>query len=114
MADTAPGSWERVIDQLLASSHYGERWGRHWLDVARYADSDGYEQDVDRKNACRYRDYIVHAFNSDKPYDEFITEQIACDELDDATHDSRIATGLFRAGPRVNVRETAHTERRWD
>ena len=114
LADTAPGSWERVIDQLLASSHYGERWGRHWLDVARYADSDGYEQDVDRKNAWRYRDYIVNAFNSDKPYDEFITEQIAGDELDEATHESRIATGFLRAGPRVNFREKDNPERRWD
>ena len=114
LADTAPGSWERVIDQLLASSHYGERWGRHWLDVARYADSDGYEQDVDRENAWRYRDYIVNAFNSDKPYDEFITEQIAGDELDETTHESRIATGFLRAGPRVNFREKDNPERRWD
>ncbi len=112
--DTAAGAWERVIDKLLASPHYGERWGRHWLDVARYADSDGYEQDVDRDNAWRYRDYVVNAFNSDKPYDHFITEQIAGDGLDETTHESRIATGFLRAGPRVNFREKDNPERRWD
>ena len=92
--DTQPDAWVNLIDKLLASPHYGERWGRHWLDVARYADSDGYEQDVDRSNAWRYRDYVVKAFNSDKPHDEFITEQIAGDELDETTHESRIATGI--------------------
>ena len=112
--DGSPDAWEKVIDKLLASPHYGERWGRHWLDVARYADSDGYEQDVDRDNAWRYRDYIVDAFNSDKPYDQFITEQIAGDELDETTHESRIATGFLRAGPRVNFREKDNPERRWD
>ena len=114
LADTAPGAWERQIDKLLASPHYGERWGRHWLDVARYADSDGYEQDVDRANAWRYRDYVVDAFNSDKPYDQFITEQVAGDELDETTFETLIATGFLRAGPRVNFREKDNPERRWD
>ena len=114
LADTAPGAWERQIDKLLASKHYGERWGRHWLDVARYADSDGYEQDVDRANAWRYRDYVVDAFNSDKPYDRFVTEQVAGDELDETTFETRIATGFLRAGPRVNFREKDNPERRWD
>ena len=114
LADTAPGAWERLIDKLLASPYYGERWGRHWLDVARYADSDGFEQDVDRDNAWRYRDYVVNAFNEDKPYDQFITEQIAGDEVDEATHETRIATGFLRAGPRVNFREKDNPERRWD
>ena len=114
LADTAPGAWERQIDKLLASPHYGERWGRHWLDVARYADSDGYEQDVDRADAWRYRDYVVDAFNNDKPYDRFITEQVAGDELDETTHETRIATGFLRAGPRVNFREKDNPERRWD
>ena len=114
LSDTAPGAWARQIDRLLASPHYGERWGRHWLDVARYADSDGYEQDVDRANAWRYRDYVVNAFNSDKPYDRFITEQLAGDELDETTHETRIATGFLRAGPRVNFREKDNPERRWD
>jgi hypothetical protein len=114
MADTETGAWERLIDQLLASPHYGERWGRHWLDVARYADSDGYEQDVDRANAWRYRDYVVAAFNDDKPYDQFIVEQLAGDELDETTHETRIATGFLRAGPRVNFREKDNPERRYD
>ncbi|MBM87234.1 MAG: hypothetical protein CMQ41_02540 [Gammaproteobacteria bacterium] len=114
LSDNSPDAWERLIDRLLASPHYGERWGRHWLDVARYADSDGYEQDVDRDNAWRYRDYVVNAFNSDKPYDQFITEQLAGDELDETTHESRIATGFLRAGPRVNFREKDNPERRWD
>ncbi|MDP6535503.1 MAG: DUF1553 domain-containing protein [Gammaproteobacteria bacterium] len=114
LTDTAPGAWERVIDKLLASTQYGERWGRHWLDVARYADSDGYEQDVDRANAWRYRDYVVDAFNDDKSYAQFITEQVAGDELDETTHETRIATGFLRAGPRVNFREKDNPERRWD
>ncbi len=66
--DRAPDAWERLIDKLLASPHYGERWGRHWLDVARYADSNGFEHDFDRPNAWRYRDYVIRAFNKDKPY----------------------------------------------
>jgi len=114
LADTAPRAWQRVIDKLLASPQYGERWGRHWLDVARYADSDGYEQDVDRANAWRYRDYVVDAFNDDKSYAQFITEQVAGDELDETTHETRIATGFLRAGPRVNFREKDNPERRWD
>ena len=101
LADTAAGAWERLIDRLLASPHYGERWGRHWLDVARYADSSGFEHDRDRPNAWRYRDYVIDAFNDDKPYDRFIKEQIAGDELDDASDETRIATGFLRAGPRV-------------
>ncbi len=114
LADSGPDAWERLIEKLLDSPQYGERWGRHWLDVARYADSDGYEQDVDRANAWRYRDYVVNAFNSDKPYDQFVIEQLAGDELDDTTHETRIATGFLRAGPRVNFREKDNPERRWD
>ena len=114
LADTASNAWERLIEKLLASPQYGERWGRHWLDVARYADSDGYEQDVDRANAWRYRDYVVNAFNDDKPFDQFIVEQIAGDELDETNHQTRIATGFLRAGPRVNFREKDNPERRWD
>ncbi len=72
LSDNSQGAWERLIDKLLASPHYGERWGRHWLDVARYADSDGFEQDFDRPNAWRYRDYVVRSFNEDKPYNIFI------------------------------------------
>lgn len=82
LSDVAPGAYERLLDRLLASPHYGERWGRHWLDVAGYADSDGYtEQDPQRPHAWRYRDYVIGAFNADKPLDEFIVEQLAGDEL---------------------------------
>ena len=79
--DTSPFAWERVLDQLLNSPHYGERWGRHWLDVARYADTGGYETDIYFRNAWRYRDYVVQSFNKDKPYDRFVQEQIAGDEI---------------------------------
>jgi hypothetical protein len=114
LADSAPGAWERLIDTLLASPHYGERWGRHWLDVARYADSSGFEHDIDRPNAWRYRDYVIRAFNQDKPYDIFLKEQIAGDELDTKTNDTLIATGFLRAGPRVAFREKDNPERRYE
>jgi hypothetical protein len=112
--DTSPGAWERLIDRLLASPHYGERYGRMWLDVARYADSGGFEYDVHRPNAWRYRDYVIRAFNEDKPYDQFLVEQIAGDEMDGRTFDSLIATGFLRAGPRVLFREKDNPERRFD
>ncbi|MEW6159742.1 MAG: PSD1 and planctomycete cytochrome C domain-containing protein [Verrucomicrobiota bacterium] len=96
--DKSPSSFERVIDQLLASPHYGERWGRHWLDVVRYAQSNGYERDGEKPLAWRYRDYVIKAFNEDKPYDRFILEQLAGDELPDVTLDSIIATGFQRLG----------------
>ena len=114
MSDTTPGAWERLIDKLLASPHYGERWGRHWLDIARYADSDGFEHDYDRPNAWLYRDYVVRSFNDDKPYNIFIKEQIAGDEIEDGNIDTRIATGFLRAGPRVHFREKDTPERRFD
>ena len=76
------GAWETVVDRLLDSPHYGERWGRHWLDHARYADSNGYfDADSNRPHAWRYRDYVVRSFNADKPYDRFVKEQIAGDEM---------------------------------
>ena len=114
LADTERGAWERLIEQLLDSPHYGERWGRHWLDVARYADSDGFEQDYVRVNAWRYRDYVINAFNRDKPYTQFLREQIAGDELDHVTDETLVATGFLRAGPRVNFREKDNPERRHD
>ena len=114
LSDNSPGAWDRVIDKLLASPHYGERWGRHWLDVARYADSDGFEHDYDRQNAWMYRDYVVRSFNDDKPYNIFIREQIAGDELDSKNIDTMIATGFLRAGPRVHFREKDTPERRFD
>ncbi len=114
LADTERGAWERLIDKLLDSPHYGERWGRHWMDVARYADTDGFEQDYVRPNAWRYRDYVIDAFNDDKPYNQFLREQIAGDELDFVTDETRIATGFLRSGPRVNFREKDNPERRHD
>jgi hypothetical protein len=114
MKDTAPGAWERLIDTLLASPHYGERWGRHWLDAARYADTSGYENDTDQPNMWRYRDYVIKAFNEDKPYNTFIKEQIAGDEIPTRTDDSLIATGFLRVGPRVRNHEHANPARRYD
>ena len=114
LGDTERGAWERLIEQLLDSPHYGERWGRHWLDVARYADTDGFEQDYVRMNAWRYRDYVINAFNRDKPYNQFLREQIAGDELDYVTDETLIATGFLRSGPRVNFREKDNPERRHD
>ena len=97
--DARPYSWERLIDTLLDSPRYGEKWGRHWLDLVRYGDTSGFEQDPYALEAFRYRDYVIKAFNDDKPYDRFTKEQIAGDELwpDDA--DSRIGTGYYRVGP---------------
>jgi mono/diheme cytochrome c family protein len=108
VADTSADAYEKVIDRLLASPHYGEHWGRHWLDVAGYADSDGYnETDVERRFAWHYRDYVIRSFNADKPLDQFIVEQLAGDELvkppykelAPADLDKLIATGFLRMAP---------------
>jgi hypothetical protein len=88
-----------LIDRLLASPHYGERMAQHWLDVTRYADSSGFANDYERGNAWRYRDYVIRAFNGDKPYDQFIREQIAGDEIDSDDPEKLIATGFLRMGP---------------
>lgn len=118
--DRSPQAWPKLIDTLLASKQYGERWARHWLDVARYADSGGYETDIYYRTAWRYRDYVVKSFNDDKPYDVFVQEQIAGDELwpDNMDLDprrvyvvseekwrhleARIATGFYALQPRVH------------
>jgi cytochrome c553 len=97
-ADPRPDAAERLIDRLLASPRYGERWGRHWLDLVRFAQTNGYEEDDEKPFAWRYRDYVIRAFNEDKPYDRFIHEQIAGDELQDRNADSVIATGFYRLG----------------
>jgi mono/diheme cytochrome c family protein len=96
--DESPDAWAKLIDHLLALPQYGERWARHWLDVVRFAQSNGYERDGEKPYAWRYRDYVVKALNEDKPYDQFIREQIAGDELDQVTFDSIIATGFQRLG----------------
>lgn len=90
---------EALIDRLLASPHYGERMAQHWLDVTRYADSSGFANDYERGNAWRYRDYVIRAFNDDKPYNQFIKEQIAGDEIDPQDPEKIIATGFLRMGP---------------
>src|SRR5215472_12719607 len=95
LADASGHAYERAVDRLLASPHFGERWGRHWLDAARYADSDGYEKDKSRL-AWMYRDWVVSALNRDLPYDRFFIEQIAGDLLPNATQDQRVATGFLR------------------
>jgi hypothetical protein len=97
--DPSPNAWDKVIDRLLASPHYGERWGRHWLDLVRFAESNGYEFDEVRPNAWRYRDFVVQSFNDDKPYDRFIKEQLAGDELSPDDPQARIATGFNLLGP---------------
>ena len=113
--DTTPDAYEKLVDRLLASPQYGERWGRHWLDVVRYADTGGFETDIYFPNAWRYRDYVIKSFNEDKPYDRFVQEQVAGDELfpDDLdlnggfqipsaklkSLDAKIATGLYTIGP---------------
>jgi hypothetical protein len=93
LADTRPDAYERVVDALLASPHYGERWARPWLDLARYADSHGYEKDGLR-TMWKYRDWVIDALNRDMPFDQFTIEQIAGDMLPDATDAQRVATGL--------------------
>ena len=97
--DKVPDAWPRLVDRLLASPRYGERWARHWLDITRYADSNGYSNDFERPNAWRYRDYVIRSFNNDKPYNQFVKEQIAGDELYPGNPEALIATGFLRSGP---------------
>ena len=97
--DRSPDAYERLLDELLDSPHYGERWARHWLDLARYAESDGFEHDAARPYSWRYRDYVIRAFNEDKPYDRFIREQLAGDELLPDDPAALIATGFNLLGP---------------
>ena len=98
LADDSPDAFARVVDRLLARPEYGERWGRHWLDVVRFAESNGYERDGAKPSAWRYRDYVIDAFNSDKPYDRFVREQVAGDELPDSNAETQIATTFLRLG----------------
>jgi cytochrome c553 len=97
--DASPGAWEKVLDRLLASPRYGERWGRHWLDLARFAETDGFEFDAVRPHSWRYRDYVIRSFNADKPYNRFVREQVAGDELWPDDPDALIATGFNLLGP---------------
>jgi hypothetical protein len=96
LAESSRAGYERLVDRLLASPHFGERWGRHWLDLARYADTDGYEVDGDRPNAWRWRDWVIQAINDDMPFDQFTLEQLAGDLLPDAGFSQRLATAFHR------------------
>ncbi len=99
VADRSPDAYEKVVDRLLASPRYGERWARHWLDLARYAESEGFKSDETRPNAWRYRDYVIQSFNANKPYDRFVKEQIAGDELWPNDPQARVATAFNRHYP---------------
>jgi mono/diheme cytochrome c family protein len=99
VADKSPDAYRNVVSRLLASPRYGERWAQHWLDVVRFGETNGFELDAEREQSWRYRDYVVKSLNDDKPYNRFITEQIAGDELDPNSFEMRVATGFLRAGP---------------
>jgi hypothetical protein len=96
--DPTPDAYEKLLQRLLASPQYGEKWGRHWLDLVHFAETNGYERDGDKPNAWRYRDYVIRSFNDDKPYDRFIKEQLAGDEMEPRTPEVVIATGYYRLG----------------
>ncbi|TWU18455.1 Planctomycete cytochrome C [Allorhodopirellula heiligendammensis] len=96
--DTDPRAYEKLIDRLLASDQYGEKWGRHWLDLVRYAETNSFERDAAKPNAWKFRDYVIRSFNEDKPYDQFVQEQLAGDLFDHPTTESKTATGYYRLG----------------
>ncbi len=98
LSDKGPNAYAKVVDRLLSSPHYGERWARHWMDLVRYAESNSFERDNPKPFAWRYRDYLIRSFNQDKPYDRFVKEQLAGDELANANDETLIATGYYRMG----------------
>src|SRR5215467_5287260 len=114
VSDPSPRAYEDLVERLVASSHYGERWGRFWLDVVRFAESSGYEHDRTVNSAWRYRDYVIKSLNEDKPYNQFVIEQLAGDELDNPSDESLIATAYYRVGPRVRFREKDNPQYRYD
>src|SRR4051812_538760 len=97
-SDASPDAWAKRVDSLLTSPHYGEQWARHWLDVVRFAETNSFERDGLKPNAWKYRDYVIRSLNEDKPYDQFVREQLAGDELEHVTDDSMIATAYYRLG----------------
>ncbi len=108
--DRTAGAWPKLVDDLLASPRHGERWARHWLDVARYADSEGFEGDRDRPNAYHYRDFVIRAFNADMPFDQFVRWQLAGDEYAPDDPEARVATGFLAAGTDSGISPTASRE----
>ncbi len=111
LRDDSPQAWERVVDRLLASPHYGERAALFWLDLVRYAETDGFKADDHRPDAFRYRDYVIRAFNADLPYDRFLRQQLAGDELEPDSPEAIIATGFLRLWP--DEYNAANLEQRW-
>ena len=114
LEDSAPGAYERLVDRLLDSRHYGEKWARHWLDLARYADSDGYTQDLARPYAWRWRNWVIQALNDNMGFDDFTTLQLAADLLDDSTSDQLAATGMHRNTLRNREGGTIYEQSRFE
>ncbi len=112
LEDASPNKYERLIEQLLDDPRYGEKWARHWIDVVRYAESDGWRQDAFRPEAYKYRDYVIRSFNEDKPYDRFVAEQIAGDEIDPGNRDALTATAMLRHG--IYEYNQRDVETQWD
>ena len=113
VADSSPDAYERLVDRLLASPQYGERWARQWLDLARYADSDGFKSDKNRPNAWRYRDWVVKALNDDMPYDRFVALQLAGDEIEPGDPEAFVATGFNRNWPFEDNNMVPGLNRQW-
>ena len=109
--DKDPKAWSKLVEKTLASQHFGERWARHWLDLARFAESNGYAFDKDRKGAFHYRDFVIKALNKDIPYDEFVRMQLAGDLIDDQSYDHLAATGFIAAGPFTSQQTAKERER---
>ena len=114
LGDSGPGAYERLVDRLLDSRHYGEKWARHWLDLARYADTDGYTQDLARPHAWRWRNWVIDALNADMPFDEFTTLQLAADLLENPTPDQLAATGIHRNTLRNREGGTIYEQSRFE
>ena len=114
LADPGPGAYERLVDRLLDSRHYGEKWARHWLDLARYADTDGYTQDLTRPYAWRWRNWVIDALNADMPFDEFTTLQLAADLIENPTPDQLAATGIHRNTLRNREGGTIYEQSRFE